>query len=126
MSKPKVITICGSSKFVDIMAVLSWFLEKEEGAIVWGLHLLPYWYSAEVVPGHLAEHEGVANHADAPHLAKIDLSDEIFVVNWNNYIGKSTKAEINYAISKEVAIRCITQEAYEPRIRKLMEAYVSG
>ena len=31
------------------------------------------------------------------HLRKIDLADEIFVVNVNGYIGESTRREIAYA-----------------------------
>jgi hypothetical protein len=42
---------------------------------------------------------------DMLHLRKIDISDEIFVVNVNGYIGESTKREIEYAIlnGKEVS-----------------------
>ena len=31
------------------------------------------------------------------HRQKIDMSDEIFVINKDGYIGESTKAEIEYA-----------------------------
>ena len=38
------------------------------------------------------------------HKEKINLSDAIFVVNVNKYIGKSTKSEIEYAqsLNKEI------------------------
>ena len=38
------------------------------------------------------------------HFKKIELSDAIFVVNVNNYIGESTKLEIEYAkkLGKEI------------------------
>ena len=35
---------------------------------------------------------------DDMHKRKIDMSDEIFVINKNGYIGTSTKSEIEYAI----------------------------
>jgi hypothetical protein len=35
---------------------------------------------------------------DDMHKRKIDMADEIFVINKNGYIGDSTKSEINYAI----------------------------
>lgn len=35
---------------------------------------------------------------DEMHLRKIDMCDEIFVINENNYIGESTSREITYAI----------------------------
>ena len=34
---------------------------------------------------------------DDMHRAKIDLADEIFVINVGGYIGSSTKSEIEYA-----------------------------
>jgi len=34
---------------------------------------------------------------DEMHKRKIDLSDEIFVINKNGYIGSSTSSEIEYA-----------------------------
>jgi len=107
--KPKVITVCGSSRFCDVMAVCAWILERDEGAIVMDLHLLPAWYSVDLPDDHLAEHEGVAEAMDNLHLCKIDLSDEIFVVNAyvddKPYIGASTANEICYAESIGVEVR---------------------
>lgn len=37
---------------------------------------------------------------DDMHKAKIDLADEIFVINKNGYIGKSTESEIKYALKQ--------------------------
>ena len=37
---------------------------------------------------------------DEMHLAKIDMADEIFVINPGGYIGSSTKREIAYASDK--------------------------
>ena len=37
---------------------------------------------------------------DEMHLAKIDMADEIFVINPGGYIGSSTKREIAYASAK--------------------------
>lgn len=34
---------------------------------------------------------------DDMHLRKIDLADEIFVINVGGYIGESTRREIEYA-----------------------------
>lgn len=110
MDKPKVITLCGSSRFCDIMAVCAWLLEKDEHVITLGLHLLPDWYSKDDIPSHLAEHEGVAKDMDALHCKKIDISDGIFVVNYNNYVGTSTLQEVYYAISKGLPIRWFTHD----------------
>ena len=37
---------------------------------------------------------------DEMHKQKIDMSDEIYVINVGGYIGESTKSEIEYAKSK--------------------------
>jgi hypothetical protein len=111
MDKPKIIVICGSSKFVDIMAVVAWLLERDEGAIALGLHLLPWWYATkEEVPDHLAEHEGVAAQMDELHLRKIDIADEVFVVNFDDYIGESTRREIEYSQGQGKTLRWLTHD----------------
>jgi len=108
--KTKVVVICGSSKFVEEMAVCAWLIERDENAIVMGLHLLPFWYSTEPIPDHGAEHEGVSDRMDELHLRKIDLADEVYIVNVDDYIGDSTKAELKYAQEKEKSIRWYTQD----------------
>ncbi len=94
-TRPPIITMCGSSRFCGEMAVKRWQLERDEGAITLGLHLLPSWYTE--VDGHLAEAEGCAAAMDELHLRKIDLSDEIYVMNVEGYVGDSTRREIEYA-----------------------------
>jgi hypothetical protein len=121
---PKVIVLCGSSRFVDVMAVCAWLLEKNEGAIVMGLHLLPAWYSEESIPDHLAEHEGVAEQMDELHLRKIDMADEVFVVNVKHYIGDSTTREVEYAKDKGVPIRWYTDDPMGERVQNMIEEFL--
>jgi len=120
LNKPKVVTLCGSSRFVDVMAVSAWLLEKEEGAITMGLHLLPWWYGGK--KDHLAEHEGVADIMDNLHLRKIDLSAEIFVVNCNNYTGLSTNREIAYAVNKGIPVRYYMEDPIGEKVDILIHA----
>lgn len=105
---PKVVTLCGSSRFVDVMAVCAWIIERDEKAIAMALHLLPLWYSADLPDDHLAEHEGVSVAMDALHLRKIDMATEIFVVNRRDYIGDSTRREIEHAKALGKPIRWYT------------------
>ena len=107
--KPKVITLCGSSRFVDIMALEAWKLERDEHVITMGLHLLPQWYATDI-PDHIAEVENCAAEMDELHLRKIDLADEIFVVDWDGYIGESTSNEIAYAKEHGKIIRKFTSD----------------
>ena len=107
--KPLITCLCGSSRFVDIMAVVGWLLERDESKIITGLHLLPQWYP-DVPEHHLAEAEGVAEQMDELHLRKIDLADEIYVIDWEGYIGESTSREIEYATSNKKPILYLTQD----------------
>ena len=94
----KVITLCGSTRFKDE------FLEAQkrltlEGNIVISVGLF----------GHSGDDvvwtEGVKDMLDRQHLAKIDLADEIFVINVGGYIGDSTRREIAYAELKGKTIK---------------------
>lgn len=128
-TKPKIITLCGSSKFCDIMAVCAWLLERDEGSITMGLHLLPLWYPTKV-ESHIAEAENVATNMDNLHLCKIDLSDEIFVVNYDDYIGDSTRREVEYALAKHKPVRWFTHDpigiTVKDMLRKAIEQSKGG
>lgn len=106
-ARPKIITLCGSTRFIEYFAIMAWELEKG-GAIVLGLHYLPPGYGAQA--SHQAEAEGVAAHFDALHLQKIDLSDEVLVLNKCGYIGESTKIEIRYAVAHRKPVRWMEPE----------------
>ena len=94
----KVITLCGSTRFKEE------FLEAQkrltlQGNIVISVGLF----------GHSGDDvvwtEGVKDMLDRQHLAKIDLADEIFVINVGGYIGDSTRREIAYAEFKGKTIK---------------------
>lgn len=89
----KVITLCGSTRFKEQ------FLEVQkrltlEGNIVISVGLFGHSGDSEVW------NEDTKTMLDGMHFAKIDLADEIFVINVGNYIGDSTRNEIAYAKSK--------------------------
>lgn len=121
MKKPKIVVICGSSRFVDVMAVCAWLIERDEKAIAMSLHLLPQWYP-DCPDDHLAEHEGVALEMDELHLRKIDMADEIFVVNKDDYIGDSTAREIGYAKLNNKPVRWYSHDPIGDDVRGLIDA----
>jgi len=125
MEKPKIVVMCGSSKFVEIMAVAEWLIERNELAITMGLSLLPQWYP-DCPSDHLAEHEGCAEAMDELHLRKIDLADEIFVVDWDGYIGESTSKEIKYAEKEGKYIRYFSSDFVGRQVCKLITTHSSG
>lgn len=87
----KVVTICGSMKFAKEMVSIASNLEKQYGWCV-----IQCVYDIDLDKTTKKEMENVVN----AHWKKIDISDAIFVVNKNGYIGNSTKNEIEYAKSK--------------------------
>ena len=105
--RPRIICLCGSTRFIDVMAVTGWEEEKR-GKIVLGCHLLPAWYTG--AEGHLAEEQGVAAVFDALHLHKIEMADEVLVIDVGGYIGKSTTNEIAHAERLGKPIRYWSQE----------------
>ena len=93
----KVITLCGSTKFKDEFMKVQKDLTLK-GNIVISVGLF----------GHSGDNEVWENMdegkftktkemLDDMHKSKIDMADEIFVINVGGYIGESTKSEIEYA-----------------------------
>lgn len=111
--RPEIICLCGSSRFVEQMAVIAWGFEKE-GKIALGLHLLPENYPG-VAADHQAEAEGVAAAMDELHLRKIDLADRVFIVNPGGYIGESTSNEIAYAKAQGKPVIYLEPDSANPR-----------
>ena len=91
----KVITICSSSKFIEEIKYHSEKLTLE-GNCVLSLNL-----PANDRKNYTPEETKFLN---AAHLKKIDLSDAIFVINKNGYIGEAVKKEIEYAKNKNKEI----------------------
>lgn len=91
----KVITICGSMRYSEEMKKIAWDLEVKKGFSV-------------IQCVYNVDNENVENHdmdtLAKLHKKKIDISDAIYVVNIDGYIGDSAKNEIEYAIrnGKEV------------------------
>ena len=69
---------------------------------------------------HLAEHEGVADAMDKLHLHKIDISGEIFIVNYEDYIGDSTANEIKYARENNKKIRWFSCDPIGEKVMNLI------
>lgn len=93
----RVITLCGSTKFKQQFEQANAFLTLQ-GNIVISLAFFEQSEGFEIT-------EEQAELLGNLHFRKIDLSDEIFVIDVNGYIGSSTKREIEYAKEKGKAIR---------------------
>lgn len=91
----KIITLCGSLKFQKEMMIVAEKMALEGNCI-----LTPVYPILEKVE----KTEEQMTKLKEAHFKRIELSDAILVVNVNNYIGKSTNLEIEYAktLGKEI------------------------
>ena len=108
----KVITLCGSTRFKDE------FMEVQKrltlaGNIVISVGLFGHSGDDEVWEGM---DEGTITRTkemlDDMHKRKIDMADEIFVINVDGYIGSSTRSEIEYAESAGKTVRYLEREKH--------------
>jgi hypothetical protein len=96
-TKPNVVCLCGSTRFMDAYTIAT---------------------REETLKGHIVLTVGLFGHAegmdmngsikkmlDELHLRKIDMADEIFVLNVDGYVGQSTSKEIEYAKEKGKGVR---------------------
>ena len=113
VGKYKVITLCGSTRFKDE------FMEAQkrltlEGNIVISVGLFGHsgddevWESMD--EGTLTKTKEML---DDMHKRKIDMADEIFVINVGGYIGESTRSEIDYATGKGMPVWYLEEPAHE-------------
>lgn len=97
VGKYKIITLCGSTRFKDEFMQVQKDLTLK-GNIVISVGLFGHAGDKEVWE---SMDEGTRTKTkemlDDIHKRKIDLADEIFVINVGGYIGESTKSEIDYA-----------------------------
>ena len=84
----KIITICGSLKFEQ---EIRYYTEK---LALEGNCVLSIIYPMKEKEKYTKEE---INKLGEEHIKKIDISDAIFVVNKNGYIGESVMKEIDYA-----------------------------
>ena len=101
----RVITLCGSTRFKEEFMEVQKRLTLE-GNIVISVGLFGHSGDSEVWE-NMDEGTLTATKAmlDDMHKAKIDMADEIFVINVAGYIGESTQSEIKYAIAYGKTVR---------------------
>ena len=95
----KTYTICGSMRFEKEMQKIAYDLERCQG-----YNILQCVYGEK---DYVPTEEELSRFVEA-HYRKIELSDGIYVVNIDGYIGASAKKEIEYAekLGKEVVYHC--------------------
>jgi hypothetical protein len=92
----KIITVCGSLKFKDEIMQIT-----EKMALQGNCMLSIVYPTKPDKDSYTDEEKDILNKM---HKEKIKISDAILVVNVDNYIGSSTKSEIEFAkaLNKEI------------------------
>ena len=119
VGKYKVITLCGSTRFKEQ------FLEAQkrltlEGNIVISVGLFGHSGDNEVWT------EGTKEMLDDMHKRKIDMADEIFVINVGGYIGSSTMSEIEYAKANGKTVKYLELIEHFLNLRNKLENLING
>ena len=107
MTAKATITLCGSSRFPEAFHLANAHFSML-GHVVISLGLFghadePRGSRFLTSDGNESTHE--KQQLDLLHFRKIDMADEIFVVNVGGYIGSSTKREIAYAQDQGKTVR---------------------
>lgn len=100
INRPTIVCLCGSTRFMEAFEEAN-FRETLAGKIVLtvGVNVkkLTFWTSSD--------EETVKKNLDKLHFQKIDMADEVLVLNVGGCIGESTRKEIEYAQAKGKKIR---------------------
>ena len=92
----KVITLCGSTRFKDDFERINKELTLRGNIVI---SVGCFGHAGDV----FTEEQKIM--LDDIHKRKIDMADEIFVINKDKYIGASTRSEIEYAILHDKPVR---------------------
>ncbi len=98
---PTIVCLCGSTRFMNAFFDQGW-AETLKGHIVLSVGV---WRQGP--PDHGGEWIGeeTKQMLDELHKRKIDLADEVLILNVGGYIGESTRSEIEYAARLGKVIR---------------------
>ena len=94
LGRPTIVCLCGSTKFMGTFTQAN-MQETMAGRIVLSVGMSmkdpnDLWADPDVA-------KRIKTDMDWLHKRKIDLADEILVLNVNGYVGESTRSEIEYA-----------------------------
>lgn len=118
-NKPHIITLCGSTRFE------SEFIEIAQDLTLAGnIVLCPVILTNRYSIGITDAQKEILNNI---HLKKIDMSDEVIIINKNGYIGESTAKEIEYCIKNKKKVfylyNCSSEDKYNLPIYRKLFAY---
>lgn len=107
--RPTIVCLCGSTRFSEAFQKAQ-LEETLAGKIV--LTIGCNMKTDDEIFGHFSvgELKRIKAGLDRLHMRKIDLADEVLILNVDNYIGESTQRELNYAKHEGKKIRFLEGE----------------
>ncbi len=109
--RPTVVCLCGSTRFKQAFDEAN-YRETMAGRIV-----LSVGFFMHATGNRHGEDVGATPEQkvelDELHRWKVDVADEILVLNVGGYIGSSTRSEIDYAIVRNKPVRYLEEIRYE-------------
>lgn len=103
-----IVCLCGSTRFYAAFQEAN-YRETMAGRIV--LSVGHYPHATEEAHGETVGCTPAQKEAlDALHLDKIDLADEVLVLNVGGYVGDSTRCEVLHAMARRKVIRWLEPE----------------
>lgn len=106
--RPKIVCLCGSSRFYQQFVEAN-YRETMAGRIVLSIGFYPHAQN-EIHGGEVGVTPEQKVALDELHKRKIDLADEVLVINVGGYIGESTGSEIQYALNRGKDVRFLEAE----------------
>lgn len=106
--KPVIVCLCGSTRFGEAFEKAN-FDETLKGNIILTIGCTAR--SDNDLFGQLPaeDMESIKATLDELHLRKIDMADEVLILNVGGYIGESTQGELDYAIAHGKVIRYLEE-----------------
>lgn len=107
---PRIVCLCGSTRFKDAFDEAN-YRETMAGRIVLSVGFMMHATGNKHGEGVGATPEQKIC-LDNLHKRKIDLCDEVFVLDVDEYIGTSTRSEIDYAIAHGKPVVYLSQTGF--------------
>lgn len=98
-----IVCLCGSTRFRDAYEQAA-RIETLDGKIVLSVGMLGHQEGLDMTGQ-------VKARLDELHMDKIDLADEVLVLNVGGYVGESTRREVLHAARKAKTIRWLEPDA---------------
>lgn len=102
ISRPRIVCLCGSTKFKGAFEATA-RAEGLAGRIT--LTVACFGHLGDLPPEACIDGHPTKTMLDELHKRKIDLADEVLVINVGGYVGTSTRSEIAYATAHNKPVR---------------------